>query len=97
MVFYGDSITEALQGTFRGKPDSKVADVPAVWEKHFGTWRALAFGIAGAYCPESHNALLPFLLEIRRLLLLAIMQGLSPNLLSHGASLETLHCLLQTQ
>ncbi|CAL5224328.1 g6997 [Coccomyxa viridis] len=47
LVFYGDSITEAMRGTTMGLPNDKHSGTPAVVQKHYGHLRTAALSLAG--------------------------------------------------
>jgi hypothetical protein len=48
MVLYGDDWVESWRGTSGGDPCPACKGIPDVWQRHFGHWRARAYGIAGA-------------------------------------------------
>ena len=56
LVFYGDSITETWRGTDMGRPCSRCAGVPAIFQKYFGSkydTEVLAVGGAPSLCSFS--------------------------------------------
>jgi hypothetical protein len=46
MVWYGDSISEQLRGTECGVPSKSLSPMRAVWDRHYGKYRAAVFAMA---------------------------------------------------
>ena len=59
IVFYGDSITENLNGTALGRPWPGGKGTGEVYQKHFGAYKSAILAIAGApfQCKHKHKVL----------------------------------------